>query len=73
VAYIMAGSPFQMSKESRVWTPITTGGIGQPEPIDGIGKLVMSHVVPGRDFSWRRWRQVENRCAARAKLRLRWK
>ena len=50
VAYILQGSPFQPTPEPRTWTPISTAGIGRPEPGENPGKLVMSHVTPGRDL-----------------------
>ena len=50
VAHILPGSPFQPTKEPRAWTPISTAGIGKPEPIENVGKLVMSHAVGGRDL-----------------------
>ena len=50
VAHILPGNPFQPAKEPRAWTPISTAGIGKPEPIEGLGKLVSSHAVGGRDL-----------------------
>jgi predicted dehydrogenase len=50
VAHIIAGNPFQPAKEPRAWTPISSAGIGKPEPIEALGKLVMSHAVGGRDL-----------------------
>ena len=50
VAPILAGTPFPPTKEPRAWTPISTAGIGKPEPVEGLGKLVMSHAVAGRDL-----------------------
>lgn len=50
IAHILQGSPFQPASEPRAWTPISTAGIGKPEPMENIGKLVMSHAVGGRDL-----------------------
>ncbi len=50
VAHILAGNPFQPTAEPRVWSPISSAGIGKPEPIENLGKLVMSHAFGGRDL-----------------------
>ena len=50
VAHILAGSPFQPVPEPRLWTPITSAGIGRPEPIADLGKLVLGHIIAGRDL-----------------------
>ena len=50
VAHIRLGNPFQPAAEPRAWTPISTAGIGKPEPIENLGKLVSSHAVAGRDL-----------------------
>lgn len=50
VAHILTGSPFQPTADPRAWVPISTAGIGKPEPIENLGKLVMSHAVGGRDL-----------------------
>lgn len=50
VAHLVAGNPFQPTKEPRTWTPISTAGVGQPEPITGLNKQVMGHLLGGRDL-----------------------
>ncbi len=50
VAHILTGNPFQATPEPRAWMPISSAGIGKPEPIEGLGKLVSSHAVAGRDL-----------------------
>lgn len=50
VAHILSGSPFQPAAEPRAWTPITSAGIGQPEPIADLGKLASGHILGGRDL-----------------------
>jgi predicted dehydrogenase len=50
VAHILTGNPFQPGKEPRAWVPISSAGIGKPEPIENLGKLVSSHAVGGRDL-----------------------
>ncbi|WP_218280543.1 hypothetical protein [Verrucomicrobium spinosum] len=37
-------------KEPRVWQPITTGGIGQQEPIANLGKNVGGHLTAAADL-----------------------
>jgi len=49
-AYLLAGNPFHPVAKSRTWVPVTTGGIGQPEPIAGLDKLMSSHAIAGRDL-----------------------
>ncbi len=49
-AQILQGSPFQPTKEPKVWTPITTAGIGKPEPTEGLEKLMLNHTLAGRDL-----------------------
>ena len=50
VAHIRPGSPFQPTAEARPWTPISSAGIGKPEPIKNLGKLISSHAAAGRDL-----------------------
>ncbi len=49
-AHLLRGSPFQPSPEARSWIPITSGGIGKPEPIEGLEKLMIQHTLAGRDL-----------------------
>lgn len=50
LAHLLPGSPFQPAAEPRVWQPITTAGVSQPEPLADIGKQVASHETAGRDL-----------------------
>jgi len=50
LAHLVPGSPFQPTKESRPWIPITAAGAGQPEPVADIGTQVMSHATGARDL-----------------------
>ena len=50
VAHLLAGNPFQPTPEPRAWTPISSAGIGKPEPIEALGKLISSHAASGRDL-----------------------
>ena len=48
-AHILKGSSFRPTSEPRAWIPVTSGGIGVPEPMANI-KEVMEHVTAGRDL-----------------------
>ncbi len=50
VAHFREGNPHQPSATPRSWVPISSAGIGKPEPEPNAGKLTMSHVTPGRDL-----------------------
>lgn len=50
LAHVLLGSPFGPDAKPRVWTPVTTGGIGKPEPVADIRKQVGGHVAAGRDL-----------------------
>lgn len=50
LAHFLPGSPFQPVAEPRAWVPITSAGVGKPEPIAGIGRLVSAHELPARDL-----------------------
>ena len=51
IAHILAGSPFTPAvAEARQWQPITTAGIGKPEPIASLGKSLSSHAAAGLDL-----------------------
>jgi predicted dehydrogenase len=50
VAHLRPGNPFQPDMKARPWLPITTAGIGQPEPIAQLGKKLSSHEAAGLDL-----------------------
>ncbi|HEY3901751.1 MAG TPA: Gfo/Idh/MocA family oxidoreductase [Chthoniobacter sp.] len=50
LAQICLGNPFQPAKEPRAWTPISSAGIGQPEPIADLKEQVSLHLLPARDL-----------------------
>jgi predicted dehydrogenase len=49
-AQIFKGSPFRPTAEQLAWIPITTGGIGKPEPVATMKGDVAGHLIPGRDL-----------------------
>jgi predicted dehydrogenase len=65
IAHLLPGSPFQPVKEPRTWTPITTAGVGQPEPITDIKDQVMQHLIPARDLIAAMRDNREPLCSAR--------
>jgi predicted dehydrogenase len=50
VAHFREGNPFQPSPEPRAWLPVSSAGIGRPEPIANAGRLNSGHVLAGRDL-----------------------
>ena len=49
-AQVLLGTSLGPVKAAREWTPISTAGIGKPEPVSGLGKLVMNHTLGGQDL-----------------------
>ncbi len=50
LAQILAGSPFKPTADPRAWVPISTAGIGKPEPVENLGKQVMGHLTGAQDL-----------------------
>ncbi len=50
LAHASSGSAYPLAKEERKWTPISSAGIGVPEPIPNLGRRVSSHFIPGVDL-----------------------
>jgi predicted dehydrogenase len=50
LAHLCEGSPFKPTDQPRAWTPITTAGVGKPEPIANLREQIASHAIPGRDL-----------------------
>lgn len=50
IAQILAGSTFVPSAQPRQWVPISSGGIGVPEPIADLKTQLSSHVTSARDL-----------------------
>jgi predicted dehydrogenase len=49
LAHILEGSPFRPVSEPGAWKPITSAGVGRPEPIEDIRDQVAGHLGPGED------------------------
>ncbi len=50
LAHIRMGNPFQPTADPNAWIPISTAGIGNPEPIPNLGSDIAKHWLPGRDL-----------------------
>jgi predicted dehydrogenase len=50
VAHLRPGSPFRPDAGARPWQPVTTAGIGRPEPLADIRQLVGGHRLPALDL-----------------------
>ena len=50
LAWLCPGNPFQPTKEPRPWIPISTAGVGQPEPRDDLSEMVSHHGLPAHDL-----------------------
>jgi predicted dehydrogenase len=50
IAHLLPGSPFPPVKETRAWIPVTTGGVGKPEPITDIKEQVGGHLTAAKDL-----------------------
>ncbi|MFG0262793.1 MAG: Gfo/Idh/MocA family protein [Novipirellula sp. JB048] len=50
LAHLIPANPFQPAKEPRPWIPISSGGIGKPEPLREIGHQVAHHVPAVQDL-----------------------
>ena len=50
LAHFLPGSPFDPVKDPRAWIPLSTAGIGGPEPLPDIGRRVMEHLVGAEDL-----------------------
>jgi len=50
LAHLCAGNPFQPSVGGRAWVPITSAGVGKPEPIANLGRDIASHRLAALDL-----------------------
>lgn len=50
LAHFVPGNPFQPTSEPRPWIPISSAGIGKPEPIADLKSQVANHLLPARDL-----------------------
>lgn len=50
LAQLCAGNPTHPTKEPRTWVPISSAGVGKPEPIANLGRDIASHRLAGLDL-----------------------
>jgi predicted dehydrogenase len=50
LAHFVPGNPFLPTKEPRPWIPISSAGIGEPEPIADLKSQMANHTLPARDL-----------------------
>jgi len=50
IAHFLPGNPFSPKSGAREWIPVTSGGIGVPEPVADIRKQVAGHAAPVADL-----------------------
>ena len=48
--HLRAGSPFRPDTRPTAWQPVTSGGVGVPEPMADIRKQVGGHLAPALDL-----------------------
>lgn len=47
---VLKGNPFKPGQEARAWIPVTSAGLGKPEPIANIRPLIAGHQQPALDL-----------------------
>ncbi len=50
LVHLRTGSPFRPDSKPSAWQPVTSGGIGVPEPLTDIRKRVGGHLAPALDL-----------------------
>ncbi len=50
LAHFRAGNPFQPDAAAQPWVPVSSIGIGQPEPLPDLAKRLSSHEIAGLDL-----------------------
>ncbi len=50
LAHFVPGNPFEPTDKPRPWIPISTAGIGKPEPRDDLVEMVSHHGAPAHDL-----------------------
>jgi len=50
MANLLAGNPFQPTSEARAWTPISSAGLGKPEPIADLKAQMAGHFPVALDL-----------------------
>lgn len=50
LAQMLEGNPTKPTQEPRAWVPISSAGLGKPEPIEKLANLVSSHRLAAKDL-----------------------
>jgi predicted dehydrogenase len=50
LAHFVPGNPFEPTDKPRPWIPISSAGVGKPEPRDDLTEMVTHHGGPARDL-----------------------
>jgi predicted dehydrogenase len=50
LVHVRWGNPFRPVPAAGGWEPVTSGGVGQPEPLGDMRRLVGGHVLPAEDL-----------------------
>ncbi len=50
LAHLRAGNPFDVSRDPHRWVPITSAGVGLPEPNEDLAKTLSGHLIPVADL-----------------------
>ncbi len=50
LAYLVPGNPFRPTTKPRPWVPITSAGVGKPEPLKNLSETIGHHVGLVRDL-----------------------
>lgn len=50
LVHLRQGNPFLPDDEPRAWIPVTSAGVGSPEPVEGIASFVAGHIAAGDDL-----------------------
>ena len=50
LAHFVPGNPFEPTSQPRPWVPISSAGVGKPEPRDDLTEMVSHHGAPARDL-----------------------
>jgi len=50
LAHFVPGNPFEPTDKPRPWIPISSAGVGKPEPRDDLTEMITHHGWPARDL-----------------------
>ncbi|TWU32493.1 Gfo/Idh/MocA family protein [Novipirellula artificiosorum] len=50
LAHFVPGNPFEPTDKPRPWIPISSAGVGQPEPCTDLEEMISHHGSPARDL-----------------------